>query len=86
MNSKDFFALDTLTMKRHLTPENMKQYLTIKALRSIGINETYITILQDTYTGTYRQSSLRRNTSSKRRKAGRHNFPQIIHSNNLGAI
>ena len=49
MNSKDLFALDTLTMKRHLTSQNMKQYL--RALRSIGINETYIIILEDTYTG-----------------------------------
>ena len=49
-----------------------------KALRSIGINETYITILEDT--------SLRRNTNTKRCEAGRLNFPQIIHSNNSGGF
>ena len=39
-------------MKRHLTPQSMKQIQAIfKTLRSIGINEAYVTILEDTYTG-----------------------------------
>ena len=62
------------------------------ALRSIVIIETYITILEDTYTGATakvymdNQLSLRRNTNIKRHEAGRPNFPQIIHSNNSGGV
>ena len=61
-----------------------------RAQRSIGINETYITILEDTYTGAtprvHIDSRLRRNTNTKSREAGRPNFPQIIHSNNSGGV
>ena len=54
-----------------------------KALRSIGINETYITILEDTYTGAtarvhYRQASLRRNTSIMRRRQGDPISPKLF--------
>ena len=49
MNSKDPFVMDAVTMKRHLTSKNMKQ--NVEALRSIGINGTFITILEDIYTG-----------------------------------
>ena len=44
MNSKDPFALDTFNTKRDLTP-------TFKALRLVGINETYIIVLEYIYTG-----------------------------------
>ena len=51
-----------------------------KASRSIGISEICITILDDIYTGATERvhvDSLRRNTNTKRREAGRPSFPQI---------
>ena len=48
MYSKGLFALDTLTEKPF---DSIEHKAIFKALRSIGINETYIIILEDIYTG-----------------------------------
>ena len=45
MNSRDPFALDTLTMRKAFA--SIEQEGIIKALRPIGINEIYITVLDD---------------------------------------
>ena len=64
-----------------------------KALSSIGINETYITILEDIYTGATASVHMDNQISeeipilSGVRQGGPINyFPQIIHSNNSGGV
>ena len=53
--------------------------------------EDYITILEDIYTGATASVHVdnqvsEKNTNTERREAGKPNFPQIIHSNNLGGL
>ena len=65
--------------------DSIKRKAIFKALRSIGINETYITILEDIYTGATARVHMDY-TSTKIREAGRPNFPKIIYSNNSGRV
>ena len=60
-----------------------------KALRSIRINETYITILEDTYTGATARVHIDSQASEeipilRDVRQGDPNFPLIIHNNNSG--
>ena len=62
-----------------------------KALSSIDINETYITILENIYTGVTTRVHVdnqisEKSTNTKRREPGGPNFPQIIPSNNSGSV
>ena len=62
-----------------------------KVLRSIGVNETYIAILEDTYTGTTARVCMDNQVSEEipiltGMSRETHFPPPIIHSNNSGGV